>query len=26
MKMPEPIIEPATIMVESNNPSPRFSV
>src|SRR5579863_3143089 len=23
MKMPEPIIEPTTIVVESNNPSPR---
>src|SRR5579863_5605288 len=26
MNMPEPIIEPATIMVESKSPSPRFSV
>ena len=26
MKMPDPIIEPATIMVESKSPSPRFSV
>jgi hypothetical protein len=23
MKMPEPIIEPTTIVVESNKPSPR---
>src|SRR5215469_5972893 len=26
MKMPDPIIEPATIMVESNSPNPRFRV
>src|SRR5215469_14749429 len=26
MKMPDPIIEPATIMVESNSPNPRFNV
>jgi hypothetical protein len=24
-KMPEPIMEPATIIVESNNPSPRMN-